>query len=83
MSDKLPADVAAYLATALPAVDWRALDAVTGDLCTACPEAPRRMPGAEDPVCYACPWFAYRYGVFYAEHWRPRRRPGRPAHKPE
>lgn len=45
MSDKLPADVAAYLSHALPSVDWRALDAVTGDLCSACPEASRRLPG--------------------------------------
>ena len=83
MSDKLPADVAAYLAKALPSVDWRALDRVTGDLCAACPQAPRRQPGAADPVCYACPWFGYRYGAFAAEHWHPRPRPGRPRRKSE
>lgn len=45
MPDKLPADVAAYLAKALPSVDWQALEQVSGDLCAACPEAPRRRPG--------------------------------------
>ena len=67
---RMPNEVAKYLDTELPKINWTAIEDATPDLCSKCPEMLSDHHDADDPVCLSCPWFGVLYSHTAAKHWR-------------